>query len=127
VYDATTELQVGEITVPGAWMIDQSPDQSTLYVGTQLGDIYEIDPVAMIVTESIPSRQIGPAGYPTYQVHPLADGRFALLGNEAPDPVAGDRSFAIWNRVDNSLTEYATQTRPLSHATAGRTGIPDCR
>ncbi len=82
VYDATTELQAGEITVPGAWMIDQSPDQRTLYVGTQIGDIYEIDPVTMTVIQSIPSRQIGPAGYPTYDVHPLADGRFALLGDE---------------------------------------------
>ena len=125
VYDARTELQVGKITVPGAWTIDQSPDQSTLYVGTQVGDIYKINPVTMTVTESIPSRQIGPAGYPTYEVHPLADGRLALLGDQLSDKLTGFSygSIAIWNPTDNSLTEYATQ---FTSARTPPTSAPIC-
>jgi len=39
VFDATTELQVGEIAVPQPWLSDETSDHSIIYVGTFLGDL----------------------------------------------------------------------------------------
>jgi len=82
VIDAKTEARIGQIPVPGAFVGDISPDQSTIYIGTQVGDLYEIDPVAMAVKARIPAVQIGPRGFPTHEVRALADGRLALLSGE---------------------------------------------
>ena len=40
--DARTQTKVGTITVPGAFGIDDTPDHSTLYVGTLGGDVYAV-------------------------------------------------------------------------------------
>jgi WD40 repeat protein len=116
VYDATVESQVADIVVPGAWALDQSQDQKIVYVGTQVGNIYLIDPVAMTVTQVIPASAIGPSGYPTYAVRALADGRLALLGGQGGIPeVDGYASLAIWNPADNSFEEYTTQYHASSN------------
>jgi hypothetical protein len=104
VFDATTELQIGQIPIPGPWTSDETPDHSTIYVGTQLGDLYTVNPVTMTVTERIPSFQIGPIGYSTFEVRVMADGRLALLGGQGGIPaIDGYRNFAVWNPVDNSI------------------------
>jgi hypothetical protein len=104
VFDATTQLQIAQIPIPGPWVSDETPDYSTIYVGTQLGDLYTVDPVAMVVTKRIPSVEIGPAGYQAYEVRVMADGRLALLGGQGGIPfVDGYANFAVWNPVDNSL------------------------
>jgi len=104
VFDATTESQIAEIPIPGPWVSDETPDHSIIYVGTQLGDVYTVDPVAMVVTNRIPSIQIGPTGYPTYEVRALADGRLVLLGGQGGIPaVDGYQNFGVWNPADNSL------------------------
>lgn len=104
VFDATTELQIAEIPIPGPWTSDETADYSTIYVGTQLGDLYTINPVTMAVTQRIPSVQIGPTGYSAYEVRVMADGRLALLGGQGGIPfVDGYQNFAVWNPSDNSI------------------------
>jgi len=114
VLDAATESKVGEITVPGAWSGDVTPDHTTIYMGTQIGDIYVINPVTMTVTKRIPSSKIGMNGFTAWGVHVLADGRLALVGfpggRNGGGPFAvihGYGGFAIWNSADNSLNQYA--------------------
>jgi len=115
VFDATTESQIESVSVPNAWAIDQTPDGSTLYVGTMAGDIYTLDPVGVTVTGHIPSQQIGPNGYDAWKVMPLADGRFALLGDYTDDGgVYYYQSFAIWNRATNDFTEYSNSTEVMT-------------
>jgi len=83
--------------------------RSALYVGTLTGDIYIVDPNALVVTERVAAATIGPDGYPTYGVFALADGRFLLMGDEVGYPDAsGYDSFAIWDKSSNSLSKYIT-------------------
>lgn len=115
VYDATTETKIGQITVPAPFVGDETPDRKSIYLGTEMGDIYVIDPVAMSVKQRIPSVQIGPTGFPTYQVRLLADGRFALLGGQGGAPeVDGWNLVGIWNPADNSLQQYSAGTSVIS-------------
>ncbi|MBZ5680499.1 MAG: IPT/TIG domain-containing protein [Acidobacteriia bacterium] len=105
VFDAGSELQIAQIPIPGPWVSDETPDHSTIYVGTLLGDLYAIDPVAMAVTKRIPSVQIGPTGFQAYEVRVLADGRLVLLGGTGGIPfVDGYASLEVWNPADNSAT-----------------------
>jgi hypothetical protein len=105
VFDAATELQIAQITVPGAFVGDETPDHKAIYLGTQIGDLYEIDPVAMAVTKRIPAVQIGPQGFPTYEVRVLANGELALLSGQGGIPaVDGYSAIGIWNPSNNSLT-----------------------
>lgn len=77
-------------------------------------------PIAMTIMEHIPASRIGPSGYLPYQVNPLADGRFALLGDPSFDPFTGYSfgSFGIWDRSSNSLTTY--KPGAPSNSTCGR-------
>lgn len=109
VMNAATETEVGTIAVPGAYGIDLTPDGSVLYAGTQVGDVYAIDPVAMTVTHRYIASGIGPYGYAALTVHVLADGDLVLLGSAGGIPaVDGSGSFAIWNFESNSLSVYTT-------------------
>jgi hypothetical protein len=109
VFDAASQLKIGEIAIPEPWVGDETPDYKTIYMGTQIGDIYEIDPVAMTVTKRIPALQIGPSGYPTYEVRVMADGNLALLGGQGGIPyIDGYANFAVWNPIDNSIEIFAT-------------------
>jgi len=40
--DATTQKKIATIAVPGAYSLDESPDHSTIWVGTLIGDIYAV-------------------------------------------------------------------------------------
>jgi hypothetical protein len=107
--DAHTETVVGSLRVPGAFGIDDTPDHLTLYVGTQIGDVYQIDPVGLKITRRYPSAQIGPNGFQAYSVLAMADGRLALLGGQGGRPgVDGYAEFALWNPTDNSISVYAS-------------------
>lgn len=108
VFDAATQTQIGTITVPGAFGIDETPDQTTLYTGTQIGDVYAIDPVGMRVVHRYIASQIGPNGYKAYSVQVLANGSLALLGGQGGRPtIDGYGEFAIWNPADNSIAIYS--------------------
>ena len=107
VLDAVTQKEIGAIAVPGAYGIDETPDHTALYAGTQLGDVYAIDPVAMKVTRRYMASQIGPNGYQAYSVKTLANGKLALLGGQGGIPgIDGYSSFAIWNPFDNTIASY---------------------
>lgn len=109
VMDATTEKQIAAIPVPGVYGIDITPDNSTIYAATQIGDVYAIDPVGMTVTHRYPAAQIGTYGYQAYAVHVLSNGSLVLLGGQGGIPsVDGYLSFGIWNVATNSLQLYTT-------------------
>ena len=108
--DASTRREVGVMIVPGAYGIDETPDHTALYVGTQIGDVYVIDPVAMKVTKRYVASQIGPNGYQAYMVHVLADGRLVLVGGQGGVPmIDGYAGYVVWNPADNSLIDPKTQ------------------
>lgn len=111
VFDATTELKIGEITIPEPWVGDETPDHTKIYMATQIGDVYEIDPVAMEVTKRFPALQIGPSGFAAYEAHVMADGTLALLGGQGGIPsVDGYAYFAVWNPADNSMQTFIPQS-----------------
>ena len=119
VLDAATQTEIGTITVPGAFGIDETPDHTTLYVGTQIGDIYAIDPVGMKVVHRYIASEIGPSGYQAYSVRVLANGNLALLGGQGGIPgVDGYGGFAIWSPTDNSITIYGAGGPPASNCTS---------
>jgi hypothetical protein len=112
VFDATSETQIASISVPGAYGIDDTPDHGTLYVGTYLGDIYTIDPVAMTVNRRYVASQIGPYGYFAFNAVVMADGKVAMLGAEQGIAnVDGSSSIAVWNPADNSITIWGVVGR----------------
>ncbi len=95
--------------MPGAFGIDDSPDHSILYVGTQIGDLYLVDPVALVVTKRYRAADIGPNGFRTYTALALADGRLALLGGQGGlQSIDGFDEFGIWNPADNSLDVFTS-------------------
>ena len=104
VLDAASETEVGEISVPGAYSIDDTSDHTTLYIGTSIGDLYTVDPVTMTVTNRYIASQIGPSGYAADAAVVLADGRVALLHGTGGITLDGFATFAVWNPSDNSLT-----------------------
>ena len=107
VLDPRTETKIGSIAVPGAYGIDETPDHSVIYAGTQIGDIYAIDPAAMKVTNRHPAAQIGVSGYQAFEVRVLANGQLALLGGQGGIPsVDGYGSVALWSPLSNVLTVY---------------------
>ena len=109
VVDATTEKKIAEIQVPGAFVGDESPDHTTIYLGTQVGDIYQIDPVGMKVIKRIPSVLIGPSGFPVYEIRILASGQLAMLGGQGGIPeVDGYSVLGIWDPSTNALQEYGS-------------------
>jgi len=106
VLDAGKEAEIATIPVPGASGIDETPDHSILYAGTQIGDVYAINPLTMQVTQRYPAAQIGPTGFYAYEVRVLANGSLALLGDAQGVEVDGYGGVAVWNPGDNSLTDY---------------------
>jgi len=110
VIDAASQTEIGTIGVPGAFGIDQTPDGTTLWVGTLIGDVYSVDPVGMAVIQRYIASGIGPSGFPTNTALVLSDGRLALFG-----PVdSGLQPLGIWNLTDNSITIYgAYQGTPI--------------
>ena len=106
VIDGASKKKIASIGVPGAFGIDDAPDHSILYVGTLIGDVYAIDPVAMTVRQRYLASQIGPYGFFAYTALALADGRLALVGGPSNPSVGQSTSVAIWNPTDNTITNY---------------------
>jgi hypothetical protein len=109
VIDPLKQRQIATIVVPGAYSVDETPDGSTLYIGTIVGDVYTIDPTTRQVTQRYLATEIGPYGYQALVALPLANGNVALLGAAGGIPsVDGSSGFAIWNPTNNSITMYGT-------------------
>ena len=73
------------MTVPGAYGIDETPDNKTLYVGTEVGDVYAIDPVSMTITQRYPAASIGEYGFTAMTAIVLA-AKLALMGPPMDHP-----------------------------------------
>ncbi len=104
VYDATQEIETAQIPVPMAWGIDVSPYNGSLYAGTFIGDIYQIDTSTLSIINHFPSASIGPNGFVATTTLVLSDGRLALHG--APGGILGVDGYgasAVWDPVTNSL------------------------
>jgi WD40 repeat protein len=105
VLDAAKEIEIATIPVPGAYGIDESPDHSVLYAGTQIGDVYAINPVSMQVTKRYLAAQIGSTGFHAYSARVLYNGKLALLGSQG-GLTGGGGHLAVWNPSDNSINIY---------------------
>jgi hypothetical protein len=113
VVDGVSQHKLGTIGIPGAFGIDETPDHSTLYIGTLIGDVYTVDPVAMLVTKRYPESEIGPSGFSSAFALVLSDGRLALAPYFNGIDYVGREGIAIWNPVSNAITIYGgTQGQP---------------
>lgn len=115
VLNAATEKLVAALRVPGAYSLDDTPDHKTLYVGTLIGDVYTVDPIALTVTKRYIASQIGPNGFQASAAVVLADGNIGLLSEPAGllASVDGFLDFAIWNPTNNTLDVYTNGACPL--------------
>ncbi len=120
VYDSATEKQIGFIAVPNPFGIGQSAS-GTIYVGTMSGGIYLVDPVAMKITQRIPSASIGSSGFSANAVFPVR--RYLLLESyflvPGYDWVDGYNNFALWNPSTDALTTLPNCNNGTSHTTFG--------
>ena len=104
VFNATQEIEISQIRVPMAWGLDISPYNGTLYVGTLIGDVYQIDIPSLSITHRYPSASIGPHGFMATTALVLSDGRLALQGAAGGIlGVDGYSSAAVWDPATNSL------------------------
>ncbi len=104
VFDATQEIETAQIPVPLAWGIDVSPYDGSLYAGTLIGDIYQVNTSQLVVTNRYPSWSIGPRGFAATTALVLSDGRLALQGAAGGIlGVDGYSASAVWDPVTNSL------------------------
>lgn len=129
VFDSVSETEVGVISVPGAFGIGDSPDHTTLYAGTLIGDVYTIDPVGMTVTARYLASQIGPDGFSGSIALGLSNGSVALLGAPGGIPsIDGAPAFAVWNPTTNGISVYtsaygAGETKPPYTVVCGPLGL----
>jgi IPT/TIG domain len=106
VFDADQEIQTARIPVSFPWGLDVSPNNGSLYVGTLIGDIYQIDTATYEVLNRYASASIGPAGFGATTALVLSDGRLALqggIGEGAALGVDGYGISAVWDPATNAL------------------------
>lgn len=106
VVDATTRTLTATLDIPGAFGIDQAPDGSVIYVGTMLGDLYEVDPVNLTVQKRIPSASISAYGFQANAVYALANGQLLLVQYflvPGYSEVDGNGPMALWDPGTNDI------------------------
>jgi hypothetical protein len=120
VIDAATRTRIGSIVVPGAYSVDLTPDQSKIYVGTLIGDVYVVDPVAMQVTNRYEAQAIG---LPAMTALVLSNGQLALLGvAQGIAIVDGSMNMAIFDPTTGTSTVYGTGMNAADTPLCGDTG-----
>jgi hypothetical protein len=106
VVDAATRTMKATLDIPGAFGIDQAPDGSVVYVGTMLGDLYEVDPVNLTVLKRIPSASISAYGFQANAVYALANGQLLLVKYffvPGFSWVDGNGPMALWDPATNDI------------------------
>ena len=106
VVDAATRTIMATLDIPGAFGLDQAPDGSVVYVGTMLGDLYEVDPVNLIVLMRIPSASISAYGFQANAVFALANGQLLLVKYFLVPGfswVDGSGPMALWDPSTNDI------------------------
>jgi hypothetical protein len=104
VFDATHEVETAQIPIPLAWGLDISPSNGSLYAGTLIGDVYEVNTSTFTVTNRYEFASIGPSGFQVSTALALFDGRLAVQG--APGGILGVDGYsaaAVWDPVTNSF------------------------
>lgn len=108
VVDAATQ-KLTTITIPGAFGLDQAPDGSVVYVATEMGDLYVVDPVHLSVIERYASASISPYGFAANAVYALADGKLLLVRYflvPGYSWVDGNGPMALWDPHTNEITFF---------------------
>jgi hypothetical protein len=109
VFDAEQEIEIAQIAVQGPWGIDISPYNGSLYAGTMIGDVYQVDTATLTVTQRYPAASIGPDGFEAAEALVLSDGRLFLQGAysvvSSEDGYLGD---VVWDPVTNSMDSGPT-------------------
>ena len=106
VVDAATRTMKTTLDIPGAFGLDQAPDGSVVYVGTMLGDLYEVDPVNLTVLKRIPSASISAYGFQANAVYALANGQLLLVKYFLVPGfswVDGNGPMALWDPTTNNI------------------------
>ena len=104
VFDAASETPKKAISVSLAGGIDISPTDGSLWAGTQLGDVYNIDTSTLSVIKRYPAATLGPNGFTATTALVLADGRLALQGTALGLLyVLGKGSAIVWNPQTNAV------------------------
>ena len=80
VFSAANETQTATISVPMAWGIDISPADGSLWAGTFLGDLYNINTSTLSVIARYPASRIRPNGFEAQTALVLANGNLVLQG-----------------------------------------------
>jgi len=104
VFDANSETQIGSIPISGAYGIDIAPDDSIVWVATEIGDLYAVNPKTLTIQQVIHPQDIGGSGFSPAQVLALKNGDLAFLAMGFGSD--GSPGFAIWNATTNVLQNY---------------------
>jgi hypothetical protein len=104
VFDATQEIQKASISIPTAWGLDISPIDGSLWAGTLLGDLYNIDTNTLTLNKRYTSSSIGPGGFAATTALVLSDGRLALQGAAGGMlGVDGFGTISVWDPATNAM------------------------
>lgn len=108
IVDAATH-KLTTIHIPGAFGLDQAPDGSAVYVATEMGDLYVVDPVHLTVVQRYASASISPYGFSANAVYALADGKLLLVRYflvPGYSWVDGNGPMALWDPQTNDITFF---------------------
>jgi len=111
VFSAVNETQTATISVPMAWGMDISSVDGSLWAGTLLGDVYNVNTSTLSVIARYPASSIGPTGFAATTALALADGRLALQGNGNLGilGVDGFGGAMVWNPKTNAVDTGTSQ------------------
>jgi hypothetical protein len=104
VFDAALETQKAAISIPMAWGIDISPIDGSLWVGTFIGDVYNVDTAKLTLNKRYAASSIGPSGFGGQTALVLSDGRVALQGGAGGIlGIDGFGQIVVWNPATNAI------------------------
>jgi hypothetical protein len=120
VFSAASETQTAVISVPMAWGIDISPVDGSLWAGTFLGDLYNINTSTLSVIARYPTNTIGPSGFQAQTALVLADGNLVLQGGSGGIlGVDGWANNVIWNPSTNAMDTGTSGSGSLCNENGG--------
>lgn len=120
VFSAASETQTAAISVPMAWGIDISPVDGSLWAGTFLGDLYNINTSTLSVIARYPANTIGPNGFGAQTALVLANGDLVLQGGAGGIlGVDGWGNNVIWDPSTNALNTGSSGSGSLCNGNGG--------
>lgn len=120
VFSAANETQTATISVPMAWGIDISPVDGSLWAGTFLGDLYNINTSTLSVIARYPASTIGPNGFEAQTALVLANGKLVLQGGAGGIlGVDGWGNNVVWDPSTNALNTGSSGDGSLCNGNGG--------